>query len=128
MYLPVAGSSSAFSSSSFLRMVLPNGNAVVAQLMSTPAERAAGQQFRSEPAMMLFVHPKPGPYQYHMKNVRFPLDFVWCDSNGIVQRISTESPGRTSVDGNTISQYVIEAPSGFASQNNLKIGDQIRLG
>ena len=119
-------------SPSLSRVVLPNGGVLSAEVMDTPEKRAAGMQFRNRfppNTVMLFVHPTPGNFRYHMRNVKIPLDILWLDSMGRLQQFLLCRPGATSCGGfvaNTAS--VIEAPAGFASANNLKIGDRIRLG
>jgi uncharacterized membrane protein (UPF0127 family) len=127
MYLSAPLSGSAFFSPRTSFLHLPNGTAVAAQLMSTPAERAAGQQFRSEPSVMLFLHPRPGRYQYHMKNVHFPLDMLSLDSTGAIARLKRMTPGPNSYDSSADCLAVIEAPAGFVLQNSLTMGRRIRF-
>lgn len=106
---------------------LPNGSTVAAEVMRTPAERAAGMQLRNrfpKDTVMLFVHPTEGRYTYHMRNVRIPLDILSINSAGVVNGLETLSLGPNLFHAN--GQCVIEASAGFASANNLKIGDLIR--
>ena len=74
-----------YSSPSRSRVVLPNGGVLSAEVMDTPAKRAAGMQFRNgfpPHTVMLFVHPTPGNFRYHMRNVGLPLDLVSLDQRG----------------------------------------------
>ena len=108
---------------------LPNGSTVAAEVMRTPAERAAGMQLRNrfpKDTVMLFVHPTEGRYTYHMTNVGFPLEILFFRSDLRLASVQHAQPGHGSYAGN--GKVVIEAPSGFASENNLKIGDLIRWG
>jgi uncharacterized membrane protein (UPF0127 family) len=125
MYLSAPSSAWAFYSPRTSLLHLPNGTAVAAQLMSTPAERAAGQQFRSEPSVMLFLHPTAGRYTYHMINVGFPLELLFLGSAGTLASVQHAQPGRNFYTG--FAKAVLEAPSGFVSANNLKVGDVIRF-
>ena len=120
-----------YSSPSRSRVQLPNGAVLSAEVMDTPEKRAAGMQFRNgfpKNTVMLFVHPTPGNFRYHMRNVGLPLDLVSLDSAGRVIRIQSGLPGNTGYESGAGSRHMIEAGSGFASRNNLKIGDRIRLG
>ena len=119
-----------YSSPSRSRVVLPNGGVLSAEVMDTPAKRAAGMQFRNgfpPHTVMLFVHPTPGNFRYHMKNVTHPLDLLWLNSQRVVE-LQTGAFGPGSFGGHVKATHVLEAPSGFVSANNLKIGDRIRLG
>ena len=115
-------------SSRWRQVSLPNGLTIAAEVMSTPAERAAGMQFRNgfEPGtVMLFVHPTEGRHTYHMGNMGFPLDAVLLDQMGLIIEVQHGIPGGRF--GKVNHSALIEAPYGFASANNLKVGDRIRL-
>lgn len=130
MYFSALSSSRLLRGSSMLSVELPNGRRLKAEVMATPAERAAGMQFRAgfEPeTVMLFVHPTEGRYTYHMTNVGFPLDLMFIDWMGRLIGIQSTHPGGTGYGGNSIHRFAIEAPAGFVSENNLKMGDRIRL-
>jgi uncharacterized membrane protein (UPF0127 family) len=112
------------------RVVLPNGAVLSAEVMDTAEKRAAGMQFRNgfpPNTVMLFAHPTPGNFRYHMKNVHSDLDLVSLDSAGRVIKIQSARPGTGGYGSGANCQFVIEAQRGFASRNKLKIGDQIRL-
>jgi uncharacterized membrane protein (UPF0127 family) len=119
-----------YSSPSQSRVVLPNGAVRSAEVMDTAEKRAAGMQFRNgfpPNTVMLFAHPTPGNFRYHMKNVRSGLDLMSLDSAGRVIKIQSVRPGTDGYGSGANCQFMIEAPCGFASTNNLKIGDLIRL-
>jgi uncharacterized protein len=121
-----------YSSPSRSRVQLPNGAVLSAEVMDTPEKRAAGMQFRNgfpKNTVMLFVHPTPGNFRYHMRNVKIPLQFLFLDSTGRITSVRGGTPGQTSViESPNSAAFAIEAPSGFVSANNLKIGDQIQWG
>lgn len=120
-----------YSSPSRSRVQLPNGAVLSAEVMDTPEKRAAGMQFRNgfpPNTVMLFVHPRPGNFQYHMRNVRSSLDLLSLNSAGRIIKILSARPGGDGYESGANSSHMLEGPAGFASRNNLKIGDRIRLG
>ncbi len=130
MYFSALSSPSLLRGSSTLSVELPNGRRLKAEVMTTSAERSAGMQFRTgfEPeTVMLFVHPTEGRYTYHMTNVGFPLEILFFRSGGKLVSVEHAAPGRGSYGGSVKHRLAIEAPSGFVSANNLKMGDRIRL-
>lgn len=79
---------------------------------------------------MLFVFEKSKQVSFWMKNVEFPIDIVWLDSDKRIVHIEKEVPpcpaeqkSCPSYSPNTDAKYVIELPAGFSNDNNLKIGD-----
>src|SRR3989344_3005166 len=59
-----------------------NGKCISIEYAITPEERAGGLMYREvlpENAGMLFVFPEETKQGFWMKNVKFPLDFVWID-------------------------------------------------
>ena len=134
MYLSSTGSfsrsDSSWSSGSYAQIVLPNGKVYAARIMATPAERARGMQFEAgfpPETVMLFVHPNPGRRSYHMRNVPIPLDISWVDSAGAITEQASAVPGTRLYGGRARSAFVIEASAGFASANNLKVGDRLQI-
>ncbi len=80
---------------------------------------------------MLFIYDDESSRSFWMKNVSFPLDIIWIDSNykivGIDRNIQTElgkSDSELAHYGQAFqSQYVLEINGGTASKNNIQIGD-----
>lgn len=77
---------------------------------------------------MLFVFSTPDFYEIWMKDMKFPLDIIWFDQNGIVTYFKTgatpESYPQT-FSSPEKSLYVLETEVGFVEKRNLKIGDKI---
>ena len=76
-------------------VTLPDGFRVRAQVMADPVDMLRGMMFRDSLAAnrgMLFIHPKPGKYQYWMYQVRIPLDIIWMDANGRIVEMSPNTP------------------------------------
>ena len=121
--------SSLSGSQSYTRSVkFSNGATVPVEVMDTPELRATGMQFRtSMDRPMLFVFPDEAKRSYHMRNVRMPLDLILMNSGGRVSEMTT-MPMSLGFSPATKHTAAIEAPAGWALQNNLKIGDQIQWG
>ena len=122
--------SSLSGSQSYTRSVkFSNGATVPVEVMDTPELRATGMQFRtSMDRPMLFVFPDEAKRSYHMRNVRMPLDLILMNSGGWVLSMHSMMPSQIQTGGSSLHSQAIEAPAGWARQNNLKIGDQIQWG
>lgn len=128
MYLTIPSSRSRSCWRSGPCVRLPNGTVYSAEILRTPDELARGMEGRKgfTPGwVMLFVHPKPGFYQYHMAAMTFPLDMVWLDQLGKVLEIHTAQPRSGPRGGRRRSSFIIEANAGWAQANKLKMGDRI---
>jgi uncharacterized protein len=87
---------------------------------------------------MLFVSEQPSRQSFWMKDMKFPIDIIWLDSNGTVVHIehtlhpciSVLNPA-ASIRNCPIytpdndSQYVLETVAGFSQKHNVKIGTNI---
>jgi uncharacterized membrane protein (UPF0127 family) len=69
-----------------------------------------------------------------MRDMNFPLDIIWLDGFTIVDMAPNLQPekGRTEEDltpyfARLPSTLVLEVPTGFITQNKLKIGDRIEI-
>ena len=65
------------------------------------------------------------PTYYHMQGVKFPLDMIFCDSNGTILDIVTAEPDGDNVYPPNGSSYNIEVNGGFCDKNNIIKGDVI---
>ena len=83
-------------------------------------ERAQGLMNRDSMAKgagMLFVYPRPQvAVAFWMKNTRIPLDIIFLDESGRVQRIAHEAVpyDETPLPGGPDIQYVLEINGGLA--------------
>ena len=99
----------------------------------TPATRAKGLSGRTslEPNTgMLFVFDQleyPGIW---MRDMQFPIDVLWLNADNVIVDI------RESLSPDTYpqvfaprakAQFVIELPSGFVAQHEIKIGDVVTI-
>jgi len=79
---------------------------------------------------MLFVFNTPSKYGFWMKDMNFPIDIVWLDSEKTVVHIENnvlpESYPKVFFPP-LDSLYVLEFNSGFAIENNLTVGKKIEF-
>ena len=90
------------------------------EVADDPAERATGLMNREQmPRMsgMLFVYQKPQPVAFWMKNTLIPLDMIFLDRTGTVQRVHENARplDTTAIPGGEAIQYVLEINAGMAS-------------
>ena len=101
------------------------------EVVDTVEERAVGLMNRPELAQfagMLFVYPSPQSVSFWMKNTMIPLDMVFADETGTVQRIHAEAIpyDLTGIPGGPGIQYVLEINGGLAEDLGLAPGAEIR--
>ncbi len=97
----------------------------------TPQERSRGLMFVEQMAAsqgMLFVYGSPRPVAFWMKNTLIPLDMLFADSTGTVQRVHENAvPGDlTTIPGGPNIQYVLEINGGMARMLGIGVGAQMR--
>lgn len=97
----------------------------------TPQARAQGLMHVPEmPRMagMLFVYERPQAVSFWMENTLIPLDMIFADETGRVQRIHANAVplDRTPIPGGDGIQYVLEINGGLAARIGLSVGDEMR--
>jgi uncharacterized membrane protein (UPF0127 family) len=104
---------------------------IVAEVASTPDDQQKGLSGRlslAEGRGMLFVYDKEGNPGIWMKDMNFPIDIVWANSDGIIVTVESEvSPATypTSFHPTAPAAYVLELPAGYAKKHNIAKGGQI---
>jgi uncharacterized membrane protein (UPF0127 family) len=108
----------------------------VVELAATPAQRAQGLSGHPPLAAgsgMLFVFEAERRHSFWMKEMLFPLDILWIDSQCVLADITENAPkpepGQTLNDLPTFApsapvKYVLEVNGGTARQTGLRRGDQ----
>jgi hypothetical protein len=105
------------------------------ELAKTPKEKVRGLMYREslgENEGMLFMYEKEGYRAFWMRNMNFPLDIIWLDSDRIIIYIHENIPPCTSEhcplyspsDGKK-AQYILEVNAHFSRRNNLSIGQKL---
>jgi uncharacterized protein len=117
----------------FVRVFLPDGRSVVAELAVTDEERARGLMFRDKLLAdqgMLFVFDAEEPHAFWMKNTLIPLDMLWLGGDKRVIHIEKNVPPCPadpcpSYGPDTPARFVLELIGGSADARGLKIGDRL---
>lgn len=100
------------------------------EIAQTNEEQAAGLGNRDEldkNSGMLFVFEKPSRQLFCMKDMKFPIDIVWIDSNkkvvGFKENAKPEDFPEAYPSPRDVI-YVLEIGSGEVKNHNIKINDQ----
>lgn len=113
----------------FIKVYLPGGQEITAELAVSPAERERGLMFRDsleQDQGMLFVFEEEDLYSFWMKNTLIPLDIIWLNSHRQIVHIEKNVPPCTEdpCPGYRPRQpalYVLELKAGQAEANNLQL-------
>ena len=113
------------------------GLAVQAELALTPDERSLGLGRRAslpQDAGMLFVFPSEQEETFWMKDMRFPLDFVWISADrrviGVLEGVPPPAPGTSDADLTLYRSpapvlYVLEVNAGAVERTGVRVGDAV---
>jgi uncharacterized membrane protein (UPF0127 family) len=111
-----------------------DGFSLTADLALSSEQKEKGLSVKEklkENEAMLFVFEKPGSHSFWMKDMKFPIDIIWLDSNGKIVHIEENlepcplvfvCPSYTP---NTDSQYVLETVAGFIPRHNVSVGTDV---
>jgi uncharacterized membrane protein (UPF0127 family) len=105
------------------------------EIAATQAERERGLMYRSNLDTnqgMLFVYADLGQRSVWMKNTLLPLDVIFLDADGRILSLLNNLPPCQKdpcpiYDSNTAAKYMVEINTGFIEQNQLKIGQKLRI-
>ncbi len=104
----------------------------IVDLAITPKEKTRGLSFRKTVLPkhgMLFVYENKDKYPFWMKDMQFPLDFVWIDGNIIVDVTKNVPPANSEsmqvVKPNTPVNKILEINAGEIDTYNIQIGDTV---
>ena len=121
--------------------VIVNGVELTADLAITEEQKAEGLAVKDhlkENEGMLFVYEQPSRQGFWMKDMKFPIDIIWIDSNGTVVHIENTLQPCNSIlnsgasilncpiytpDNNSL--YVLETVAGFSQKYNVTVGTHI---
>lgn len=101
------------------------------EVVDTAPTRAQGLMNRpSLPqfSAMLFVYERPQTVGFWMRNTLIPLDMLFADATGTVQRIHENAAplSEETIPGGDNIQYVLEINGGLARQLGLSKGAELR--
>ncbi len=105
-------------------------------LAITPDQQEKGLSIKnnlSNNQGMLFPFNTPGDYSFWMKDMKFPLDIIWINSDNKIVHIEknlqpcvfillcpTYSP-----PANSNTKYVLEVNADYTTKNNINVGDKV---
>ncbi|MEI4233837.1 DUF192 domain-containing protein [Roseovarius sp. D22-M7] len=101
------------------------------ELADEEAEQRQGLMNRDSLASgagMLFVYPEPQRVAFWMKNTRIPLDMIFLDAGGTVQKVHHEAVphDETPIFGGDNIQSVLEINGGLARRIGIEAGWELR--
>lgn len=76
---------------------------------------------------MLFVHDAETEHSYVMRNMSFPIDIVFLDSNGTVTAIFHAGVEGEDAPYTATGKYVLEVPRGWANETGVGLGDTVDI-
>ncbi|MEP2531075.1 DUF192 domain-containing protein [Shimia sp.] len=101
------------------------------EVADTEQERAVGLMNRKSmpgSAGMLFVYDRAGRVSFWMRNTLIPLDMLFADDAGVIQRIHHNAVplDETPIPGGDSVRYVLEINGGLAQALGLTVGSEMR--
>ena len=101
------------------------------EVADDPAERSQGLMNRESmprSAGMLFVYEFPQRVAFWMRNTLIPLDMIFLDETGTVQRVHENAIplDETAIPGGDQIQYVLEINAGLAGLYGIDDGTVLR--
>lgn len=120
-----------------VRIALPGGTVIHAEIADTPRKRAEGLMYREHLAKgrgMLFTFQQAQPWTFWMKNTKISLDIIWMNEKKEVIHIAANVPICTRTDDscpqyqpNDPALYVLELGGGEAERLKLERGSKLRF-
>ena len=103
-----------------------NANVPIADELMSKGLAVKNQLKENE--VMLFVFQQSARHSFWMKDMKFPIDIIWLDSDGKVVYIKENMQPCISIivcilyTPNADSQYVLETVAGFIQRHNISVG------
>jgi uncharacterized protein len=116
--------------------VIVNGVVLVADIAATDEQRIKGLSMKdslAENEAMLFVLDNEGEHTFWMKNMKFPIDIIWIDTDKTVVHIEHNLQPCSSelfcptYKPNDESLYVLETIGGFAERHDIVKGTMVEF-
>ena len=106
-----------------------NNVSIKSEIAVTPSERKLGLSHRKllkKGRGLLFIFEEEGYHSFWMKDMNFSIDILWIDAKKKIVHIEHSISPKSfpkSFSSKTKSQYVLEIPARYSSENNIKVGD-----
>ena len=106
------------------------------EVADSPSERSRGLSGRdslSPDTGLLFIFPTPDRHSFWMKDMTFALDFIWINSNKVVQVTTNVPPPASPTAQIPVIRpdfpviWVLEVPAGFVKEHQVEVGDPVVL-
>jgi len=115
-----------------LKTLYINDSKILVEVADTAQEQAQGLSGRSSLAEnqgMLFLFGLPNYYSFWMKEMKFPLDFVWIANKQVIEitknvQPQDYQPPKTLIPKEKVDM-VLEINAGLVEKLNIKVGDKI---
>jgi len=113
-----------------------SGEVLTLELADTPSKRLQGLSGRVHVSHsgLLLLWPHADQHPVWMAGMTFPLDLIWCDSNGRVTAVKLNVPacpdaGSCPLYGALLmdTRAVVELPAGLAQELALEVGDRLSI-
>ena len=122
------------SESNDITLILIDGKEFTAELANSTIERKRGLMFREklpENHGMLLVFENEGVYSMWMMNMKFSLDILWINSQGMIIHIEKEvqpcSYNCATYQSRSPAKYVLEINSGLVDEMGIQKGTFIEI-
>lgn len=117
-----------------MTILMPKG-ALEVEVANTRASRElglSGREKMGDDEGLLFVFDEPGRYGFWMKDMKFSLDIVWINQNGIVVDIERSVTPESYKEKKTYinqseASYVLEINAGMAEKFGLYLGSKVKI-
>ena len=116
--------------------VTMNGLVLVADIAATDEQRTKGLSVKDrlgENEAMLFVFDNEAEHSFWMKNMKFPIDIIWLDSDKTIVHIEHNLQPCSfellcpTYKPNVESLYVLETVGGFAEKHDIVKGTMVEF-
>jgi uncharacterized protein len=92
----------------------------------TKQQQVLGLMWETEPYLLFFPYKQASIKKFWMKNTPSSLDIIFCKANTVIYIAKGEPYNENFVGPDQDVDFVLEAPFGFAEENNIKIGSKIK--
>ncbi len=110
------------------------GGVFQVEVAGTPGEKVTGLSGRdglAEDAGMLFVYEEADRYSFWMKDMNFPLDFIWINEDRVVDLDKNITPEDVqppkAISPKVKADKVLEVKAGSIEKYNIETGDRVQL-
>lgn len=115
-------------------VLMPKG-ALQVEVANTRASRElglSGREKMGDNEGLLFVFDEPGRYGFWMKDMKFALDIIWINQNGVVvdieRKVTPESYNEKKTFINKSEAiYVLEINAGLSEKFGLYLGSKVKI-